>query len=66
MNHEETYITIGEVAKQLKISIGMVRYYTNKGKLKSYRNEISNWRMYRQNDIDDFAKKLFIPKEETI
>lgn len=51
------YLTIGDAAKFLGVSVQTLRYWDKKKKIVSSRNPINDWRLYRiadlQNILDD-------------
>jgi len=55
---EKEYLTIKETAKILGVTPLTLRNWDKKGKLIAYRHPMNNYRVYRQEQIDELLKKL--------
>jgi excisionase family DNA binding protein len=45
------FFTVGEVAVMLNVCVETIRNWDKRGRLKSYRHAISNYRLYKKTDI---------------
>ena len=52
------YLTIKEVADMLGVTTLTLRNWDKSGKLKSLRNPINNYRVYKAVDIELFMRKI--------
>lgn len=51
-------MNISEAAKYLRASTSTIRRWGDRGKLKSIRHPINNYRMYRVRDLDEILDQL--------
>jgi len=51
-------MTIGEAAEFLGVTEMTLRRWDKAGKLKCYRNPVSNYRLYNISDLERFLKKV--------
>ena len=51
-------MNISEAAKYLRASTSTIRRWSDRGKLKSIRHPINNYRMYRVRDLDEILDQL--------
>ena len=52
------YLTIKEAAKILKISMPTLRNWDKRGVLAAYRHPVNNYRVYRDDQVEHFRRKL--------
>lgn len=55
---ERKFIQIKEASEILGVTKLTLRNWDNNGKLKTYRNPINNYRVYKVKDIEDFINNL--------
>jgi excisionase family DNA binding protein len=58
MKNLKGYMTIGEAAEFLGVTEMTLRRWDKAGKLKCYRNPVSNYRLYNISDLERFLKKV--------
>jgi DNA (cytosine-5)-methyltransferase 1 len=51
------YLTVGEASKLLGVCAGTLRNWDKAGLLIAYRHEISNYRLYKKEDLIKILKK---------
>jgi len=61
MTNFKGYIKVKEAAKTLGVSIMTLHRWDAKGKLKSFRHPINNYRLYKATDLNKLLKS--IPKQ---
>lgn len=59
------YLGVSDVARQLGVSVGSVRTYTDKGSIKAIRHPLNGWRLYTQSAITKALNKIKPPKKKT-
>jgi len=52
------YLTIKETARLVGVTPLTLRNWDKSGKLRAYRNPINNYRVYKQEEINLFLRKL--------
>ena len=52
------YLTVKEVANSFGVTALTIRNWDKAGKLKSYRNPINNYRVYKPDDIELLLRKI--------
>ena len=52
------YITIKKAAEYLKVSGQTLRNWDKQGKLKTYRNPMNNYRLYKKAELDKILKSI--------
>lgn len=52
------YLTVKKTSKILGICEMTIRRWDSAGKLKSYRNPVNNYRLYKESDLRAFLKKI--------
>lgn len=55
---ERKYLTIQEAAEILRVTPLTLRNWDKKGALTSYRNPANNYRVYRQDQIELFLRRV--------
>lgn len=60
---EKIYLTIKEAAQLVGVTPLTLRNWDRDGKLKAYRNPINNYRVYKQDDIDLFKRRLEVKRK---
>ncbi len=55
---EIKYFTIREASEFLKLSTATLRNWDKRGVLAAYRHPVNNYRVYRQDQLQLFARKL--------
>jgi len=55
---EKKYYTIKQAAKLIGVTPLTLRNWDNNGKLKAYRHPINNYRVYKQQQLELFLRKL--------
>jgi len=58
MEASNELLSIGKTAKYMKVSISTIRRWDARGKLKSVRHPMNNYRMYWVKDLDKILNKL--------
>ena len=56
------YFTIGETAYILGVAPLTLRNWDKKGKFRSRRNPINNYRMYKRSDVEFFLRRMDNPR----
>ncbi|MEK7087998.1 MAG: helix-turn-helix domain-containing protein [Patescibacteria group bacterium] len=59
----ESMLTIKEAAKMLGVSKLTLRNWDKSGKLLAYRHPISNYRVYKVDDLKNLLAQIQIPKK---
>jgi len=57
------YLTIKQTAELIGITPLTLRNWDKAGKLKAYRNPINNYRVYKQEDIELFRRKIEVKRK---
>lgn len=58
MKNLKDYMSIKEASEYLGVSSETLRRWDNLKKLKSYRNPINKYRLYKKNDLESFLKRI--------
>ena len=58
MKNLKSYMTIGEAAHFLGVTEMTLRRWDKAGKLRSYRNPANNYRLYREEELKKFLKRV--------
>ena len=58
MKNLKDYITVKEAAEILGVSPLTLRRWDKAGKLRSYRNPVNNYRLYRKEELKLFLKRV--------
>lgn len=58
MNKLSEYLTIKKASEILGVCTMTLRRWDSAGKLKSYRNPASNYRLYKKSELKAFLKKI--------
>jgi len=53
-----------EAAEYLKISVQTLMRWDRLGKFKAYRHPVNNYRLYKLEDLKDFAKKIGVTHQD--
>lgn len=51
MGRLDKYLTVGQAANYLGVSISTLRNWDNSGKLAAFRHPLNGYRLYRQEDL---------------
>ena len=57
-NSLKDYLRIGEAAKYLGVSPNTLRNWSRAGKIKSHRNPINGYRLFKMSDLDRLLQKI--------
>ena len=57
------YYTIKQAAKILHVTPLTLRNWDKRGKLKPYRHPLNNYRVYREDQLEMFLRKIDISRE---
>jgi len=58
MTNFKEFLTVKEAAKQLGVSVMTLHRWDAKGRLKSYRHPINNYRLYKGADLNKLLKGI--------
>jgi len=58
MKNLKDFLTVREAAAHLGVSPETLRRWDNSKKLKSYRNPINKYRLYKKADLETFLKRI--------
>ncbi len=61
MLRSEGYLRVREAAEMLGVAPNTVRAWGASGKIPEYRNPVNNYRLYRQDDLQQLLKHLEQP-----
>ena len=57
------YLTIKQTAELIGVTPLTLRNWDKAGKLKAHRNPINNYRVYKQEDIELFTRKIEVKRK---
>ena len=57
-NQISNYVMIRDAAKFLGVSANALRNWVKQGKIKSYRNPINNYCLFKKEDLEEFLKRI--------
>lgn len=52
------YMTINKAAEYLGVTANTLRNWEGAGKIKTYRNPLNNYRLYKKDELDDLLEKI--------
>ena len=58
MNNFKGYIKVKEASEILGVSVMTLHRWDAKGKLKSFRHPINNYRLYKMNELEELLEKI--------
>lgn len=58
MDHDESFYTVGEVARSLKITVRMLHHWEAEGLIEPSERSWSNYRLYTQGDVERIQQIL--------
>lgn len=63
MTNFKGFVKVQEAAKILGVSVMTLHRWDAKGKLKSLRHPINNYRLYKRNELKKLLKKIYKGKK---
>ncbi|MDO8527900.1 MAG: helix-turn-helix domain-containing protein [Deltaproteobacteria bacterium] len=58
MENLQNYIMVREAAKFLGVSTGTLRNWEKSGKIKTHRNPVNGYRLYKKKDLEALLKQV--------
>lgn len=58
MENLQNYIMIREAARFLGVSAGTLRNWEKSGKIKTHRNPVNGYRLYKKKDLEALLKQV--------
>ncbi len=58
MNNFREYLKVKEASEILGVSVMTLHRWDAKGKLKSFRHPINNYRLYKMNELEELLEKI--------
>ncbi|MBI2337017.1 MAG: MerR family DNA-binding transcriptional regulator [Deltaproteobacteria bacterium] len=58
MENLQSYIMVREAARFLGVSAGTLRNWEKSGKIKTHRNPVNGYRLYKKKDLEALLKQV--------